>query len=125
MRAYAWLVEKVGKALAWLIIVLAALALLFGGYSMVKRFFTSGLKTEVKLGNEKGKAAVESGSDAVDTVTNRAGSDQEELRKAQETKNEINKQTDAGGVTDAGRSGLCQRSPNRRGCGGVQRTPPR
>lgn len=125
MRFYGWLVKKFGMAIAWLIIVLVTFGLLFGGYSMVKRFFTSGLKTEIKLGKEKGKAAVESGSDAVDTVNNRATSDQEALRQAEETKDEINRQTDAGGVTDAGRSGLCQRSPNRRGCGGVQRAPSR
>ena len=121
---YAWLVKKAGKGLAWLIIVIVVLGLLFGGYSMVKRFFTAGLKTEVKLGNEKAKAGMESGSDAVDTVTNRAASDQEALRQAEETKDEINRQTDAGGVTGAGRRGLCDRTPNRRGCGGVQRATP-
>ncbi len=106
-----------------IILVVLILVAAVAGYYTVKRFFTAGLKTEVKLGNEKGKAATASGSDAVDTVTNRAASDQEALAQAEDTKDEIDRQTDAAGVTAAGRSGLCDRSPNRRGCGGVQRTP--
>lgn len=122
---YKWLVEKVGMAVAWILIVLVVLAVLFGGYQTVKRFFTVGLKTEVKLGSEKGRAATESGSDAVDTVTNRAAADQAALGQAEETKDEIDRATDAGAVTGAGRRGLCDRTPDRVGCGGVQRAPTR
>lgn len=119
-----FLVDKFGKVVARLIVALVIAAVLFGGYMTVKRFFTAGLKTEVKLQKNLGKAGMESGSDAVDTVTNRAASDREALGAAQETKDEIRNQADAGGVTRAGRSGLCDRSPNRRGCGGVQRNNP-
>lgn len=106
-----------------LIVVIAAVLLAFGAYFVVKQFFTSGLKTEVKLGNERAKAGTASGSDAVETVTNRAATDQEALRQAEETKDEIDRQVDAAGVTDAGRRGLCDREPSRRGCGVVQQPP--
>jgi hypothetical protein len=113
----------VSTIVRYLLLALVALALLTGGYLLVKRFFTAGLETEVKLGNERGRAGAESGSDAVDTVVNRGSSDQELLSNAQEVRDEINSQTDAAGVTGAGRRGLCDRAPDRRGCGGVQRPP--
>lgn len=120
---YGWLAKKFGKVVAWLIIIGLILAVAVGGYMTVKRFFTANLKTEVKLNKNLGKAAMESGSDAVDTVSNRAAAEQNQLGAAQETKDEIAKQTDAGSVTRVGRRGLCDGRPNRRGCGGVQRPP--
>lgn len=121
MKIPKFLVDKFGKMWSRVIVIGVILIIAVVGYNMVSRFFTAGIKTEVKLNKNLGKAGIESGRDAVDTVTNRAASDREELDAAQETKDEIRNQADAGGVTRAGRSGLCDRSPNRRGCGGVQR----
>lgn len=113
MNPYGWLVKKLGIVVAWLVIVLFVLAVLFGGYSMVKHFFTSGIKTEAKLGKNQTNAAISSGHDAVDTVGNRQAADAAGQQIVQETRNDINKQTDAGGVTDAGRNGLCRLASHR------------
>jgi hypothetical protein len=124
MNPYGWLVKKVGVALAWLIIVLFVLAVLFAGYQAVKHFFTSGLKTEAKLGKNQTNAAITSGHDAVETIGNRQDADAAGQRTVEETKDDIKNQTDAGGVTDAGRRGLCGLASHRSNPECLQRTPP-
>jgi hypothetical protein len=66
-----------------------------------------GAKTEVKLSKGQAGAAAASGSDAVETVGNRMQADAAGDRTVMETKDAIDNATDAGGVTAAGRSGLC------------------
>lgn len=125
MLGYDWLAKKVGTLVAWLIIIAVVLLLLFAGYQAVKHFFTSGVKTEAKLGKNQTNAAIESGHDAVETVGNRQAADAEGQKTVQETKDAINNATDAGGVTDAGRSGLCRLASHRRNPECVQRAPSR
>lgn len=123
MLGYDWLVKKVGQLFAWLIIVLVVLAVVVGGYMAVKRFFTHGVKTEAKLGKNQTKAAIDSGHDAVETLGNRQAEDAAGQKTVQETKDDISKQTDAGGVTDAGNRGLCRLASHRSNPECLQRTP--
>lgn len=113
MNPYGWLVKKVGLAFAWLIMVAVVLGVLFAVYQMVKHFFTSGVKTEVNLGKNQTNAAINSGHDAVETIGNRQASDEAGRQTVEETKDDIKNQTDAGGVTDAGRRGLCRLASHR------------
>ncbi len=69
---------------------------------------TRGAKTEARLARSQAGAAVQSGADAVATVGQRAAEDAASGRVVEETKDEINEATDAAGVTDAGRNGLCR-----------------
>lgn len=63
--------------------------------------------TETKLATGQAGASIASGTDAVATVGNRQAQDAAGDRTVQETNDAINNATDAGSVTDAGRSGLC------------------
>jgi hypothetical protein len=113
VNAYGWLVKKVGLAFAWLIMIAIVLGVIFAGYEIVKHFFTSGVKTEAKLGKNQTNAAINSGHDAVETIGNRQAEDEAGRQSVEETKNDIKNQTDAGGVTDAGRRGLCRLASHR------------
>lgn len=118
-----FLVDRFGPLVAYLIIGLVAFALLFAGYQAVKHFFSSGAKTEARLGKNQTGAAIETGRDAVETIGNRQAADGEGRRTVQETKDEINKQTTATGVTGAGRRGLCGLASHRRDPQCVQPSP--
>jgi hypothetical protein len=113
MLGYNWLVKKFGLLLAWVLILVVVLTVVFGGYMAVKRFFTHGVSTEAKLGKNQTNAAITSGHDAVETIGNRQAADAEGQRTVQETKDAINRANDAGSVTDAGRSGLCRLASHR------------
>lgn len=111
---------SIGARLITIAVVLGLLVVIGVG---VQRYLTLGAKTENKLNKGLGGAAMESGGDAVNTVSNRASTEAGDLGNVQETRHEIDKQTDAGGVTRAGRSGLCDRPANRGRAGCVQRPP--
>jgi hypothetical protein len=125
IEPYGWLVKKVGVAVAWLIIIAVVLGVLFAGYQTVKHFFTSGVKAEAKLGKNQTNAAINSGHDAVETIGNRQAADEADRQAVEETKDDIKNQTDAGGVTDAGRRGLCRLASHRSNPECVQHPPPR
>ena len=101
-----WLVRKVGKGAAWLILVLLVVLLIVGGYMGVKRFFTKDLTTQVKVSRAQTGAAIESGKQAVETVGARSEAEASGAAGVLETKNEIDHATDPGGVTSAGLNGL-------------------
>lgn len=87
--------------------VIAVIALL--GIIVAWNLWQSSLtvKTRAKLQQEQTGAAIESGSDAVNTIGNRQTEDAAGASTVLETQREINNATDAGGVTDAGLGGLC------------------
>jgi hypothetical protein len=101
-----WLIKKLGKAGALLLIVAFVLALFVGGYYSVKHYFTAGLDTQVKVGKAQTGAAIESGHQAVETIGNRQAAEANGAATVQEAQHEIDNATDPGGVTDAGISGL-------------------
>jgi hypothetical protein len=106
-----------------IVVFLVVLGLAVGGYMAIMRFFTANLKTENKLNRGLGEAAMESGGDAVGTVSNRAASEAGQLKTVEEQNDEIRNQADAGSITRLGRRGLCDRRPDRRGCGELPRPP--
>lgn len=63
--------------------------------------------TRVKLERNQAGAAIQSGKDAIGTLGNRQVEDAQGTETVTETQHEIDNATDAGGVTDAGRNGLC------------------
>lgn len=103
---YAWLAGKVGKVVAWLIIVVVLLLVLGGIYKAVQRYFVGDLATQVNVQKAQTGAAIESGHVAVDMVGNRQVAEQNGAATVQETQREINNATDPGGITDAGLNGL-------------------
>lgn len=103
---YRWLVKKVGKLWALLIVIALVLAALVGGYESIKNYFTAGLKTEVKVSRGRTGAAIESGNQAVNTVGNRQSAEENGAAVVEEAQHAIDNATDPAGVTDAGLNGL-------------------
>lgn len=64
-------------------------------------------KAEATLAKGQSGAAIESGKDAVGTISDRIAADQAGDNTVQETKDAINNAGDAASVDRAGRSGLC------------------
>ena len=65
-----FLIEKFGKAIATLIMVILLLLVFGGGYLLVKNHFTAGPEAQSKLNKAQGSATQQSGTDAVNTVGN-------------------------------------------------------
>jgi hypothetical protein len=103
----AFLVEKFGPLLAKVIFWGVAIALLVAVLGVAKCSYDQRAKTEIKLSKGQAGAAVASGADAVGTLGNRMQADAIGDNTVMETQNAIHNATDAGGVTAAGRSGLC------------------
>lgn len=101
-----FLIKKLGRAGAWLLVAIVALAVLVGLYKAVDHYFTGDLKTEVNVGRSQTAAAVESGRQAVNTIGNRQQAELNGAATVEETHHEIDNATDPGGVTDAGLNGL-------------------
>jgi hypothetical protein len=99
----------VAKLIFWGAIGLLVAAMLAVG----KCSYDQRAKTEIKLSKGQAGAAVASGSDAVATVGNRMQADAAGDQTVTETKDAIKNASDAGGVTAAGRSGLCGLAGNR------------
>jgi ribosomal protein S16 len=93
----------VGKLIA----TFAVLALLFGGYMTVKRFFTAGLKTEVKLQKENAKASIEAGAEAMNTVSQVETKAAETRQTVKEAQDEVAKAPD-GDSNDAADRAVCR-----------------
>jgi uncharacterized protein (UPF0333 family) len=103
---YAWLIAKVGRVVAWLIILVVLLLVLGGIYQAVKHYFVGDLAAQVETEKAQTGAAIESGHVAVDTVGNRQAAEQNGAVAVRETQSEINNATDPGGITNAGLNGL-------------------
>jgi hypothetical protein len=106
MWIYKWLAAKLGKAVAWLIIILLFAGILFGIYKSVENYFTAGLETQVKLGKGQTGAAIESGHQAVNDVANRQATEANGAATVEDIQHEINNASDPGAVTAAGLDGL-------------------
>ena len=104
----AFLITRFGPALAKVIFWGVAIALLLAVLGVAKWTYDRGAKTEIKLSKGQAGAAVASGSDAVGTLGNRMQADAAGDNTVMETNDAIHHATDARGVTDAGRSGLCK-----------------
>lgn len=82
-------------------------------------------KTTADLAKGQAGAAVQSGGDAVETLGNRMAADVAGQDTVKETEDAIANATDAAGVSDAGRSGLCGLRGYRNHPDCVQRAGPR
>jgi hypothetical protein len=102
-----FLVARFGPLLAKVIFWAAAATLLITVLMVGKCSYDQRARTEVNLAKGQAGAAVASGTDAVGTVGNRMAADAAGDTTVMETKDAIDNATDAGGVTAAGRSGLC------------------
>lgn len=101
------LIEKLGPTLAKIVFWGVAALLLVAVLGIAKCSYDQRAKTELKLSKGQAGAAVASGADAVGTLGNRMQADAIGDNTVMETNNAIDHATDAGGVTAAGRSGLC------------------
>lgn len=63
---------------------------------------------EGKLGTNQAGAAIESGTDAVETVGNQQGNESQIKGDVEETQNAVDEANDSAGADAAGRDGLCQ-----------------
>lgn len=108
-----WLIKRFGKLFGWLLTAGVPILILLALYFSLSSFFSKGAKTEAKLGRTQTEAAIESGSDAVETISNRQVVDKANDRIVQEASDDVKKQTSGGGVTRAGRNGLCRLPGNR------------
>ncbi|WP_447724654.1 hypothetical protein [Sphingomonas koreensis] len=107
--------------------VTLVIAILFG-LSQCERARTAG--TEAKVSKGQTDAAIESGSDAVDTLGNRSAADVTGDRISQENEDAIRKAEGAnapvaGPVRDAGLASLCRRAAYSRDPRCVQPSPTR
>jgi len=102
------LIERFGPTLAkiifWGAIALLAVAVL----GLAKCTYDRAAKTEIKLSKGQAGAAVQSGSDAVETLGNRMQADAAGDKVVTETKDEIHNANDSASATAAGRRGLCR-----------------
>lgn len=69
--------------------------------------WTAKPKAEAKLGKNQTGAAIESGSDAVNTVGARGKAETDLDRKVNDANDKVGRATDAAGADAAGRDGLC------------------
>lgn len=95
------------------IIVLGAVVLGLAAFALSQWRSAHTAKTEARLERGLGDAKIESGHDAVETIGNRQAADAAGQEIVRETKDDVAKQVDAGGATDAGRRGLCRLTGNR------------
>lgn len=104
-----WIEKNLAKAMTIAVFLLVIAAVLVLHQCAAERT----AKTETRLATGQAGAALNSGADAVGVVGNRQAADAAGDRTVMETKDEIDNATDAAGVTDAGRSGLCGLAGNR------------
>lgn len=96
------------KPIVYLLVALAAVLALWWLYSAI----TANPKAEARLGRNQAEAALESGTDAVNTV-GQAGDRESNLDKGTEDAGrKIDAAPDAAGADAAGSERLCQLSPD-------------
>lgn len=103
---YTWVAKKLGKGVAWLIIILLVLGLGVGIYKGIQNYFVGGLATQAKIGEATTGAAIESGHQAVNDVANRQATEANGAATVEDIQHEINNASDPGAVTAAGLDGL-------------------
>jgi hypothetical protein len=111
------------QAIALIALVVLVALVVFAGPAACNKIRSLGAQN--RLTQSQLNASGQSGHDAVETVGNRQAADEAGRRTVEETKDEISKQTDAGGVTDAGRRGLCRLASHRGDAECLQHPPAR
>lgn len=94
---------RVGRAMALLaVLIIAIWAVLF-----LRGLLTAGARTEARLGSEQGRAAIESGRDAIGTAASARQREDDLDRKTKEIQDEVTRAPDGVSADIAGRNGLC------------------
>lgn len=97
-----------GLSLTWKIVgLVAALALTVWAFTFVRGLFVGDLDTQAKLGTEQADAAIESGTDAVETIGNAGKRDDTIDGKVKGIDNAIDQADDAGAADADLRERLC------------------
>lgn len=110
----------IGRALAIIAVLLLALWVAM----FLRDLLTTRQRTEARLGNEQGHAAIESGRDAIGTATAARRREDDLDRKTREIQDEVNDAPDGRAADIAGRNGLCH-AHNICGEDGMYRPDPR
>jgi type 1 glutamine amidotransferase len=95
------------KAVWKLVVVLATALFLFLAYNFVDDFFSKEDEVKAEISQNQADAAVESGKDAVNTVTNQYTKEIERTETVRVIQNEVNNAKDFHSAHAAGASGLC------------------
>jgi hypothetical protein len=98
------------KALGWVwkLVLVAALALfIFLAYNFVDDLFSKEDEVRAELSENQAEAAVESGKDAVSTITIQNTRETERIETVRVIQNEVNNAQDFTTAHDAGSYGLC------------------
>lgn len=85
-----------------IVIILAVVAFLF-----VRDLFVGGLETEAELGANQGQAAIESGKDAVGTVSDQNKREEDRARSVDELEDRLDEANTVDDAHDAGADWLC------------------
>lgn len=88
-----FMLDKFGKAVSIVIMVISVSLVLGLGYFTVKNYFTAGLEAQSKLNKAQGSATQKSGTDAVNTVGNVMGNEQAHDDLTKENTDAIDKAT--------------------------------
>lgn len=92
----------------WQVIIVAVAALfIFLAFNFVSDLFNKDDEVRAELSENQAEAAVESGKDAVNTVTIQNTREIERTETVRVIQNEVNSAQDFTGAHDAGASGLC------------------
>ena len=86
----------------------ATLAIIVALFLAVRSLFIGDANVRADLGNEQAGAAIESGSDAVETVGGNEGAADETRDKVTGVQEDVDQASDAAGADAAGRNGLCE-----------------
>lgn len=95
------------KAVWKVVVVILAALFIFLAYNFVDDLFSKGDETSAELSENQAEAAVESGRDAVNTVTNQYTREVERTETVRVIQNEVNNAQDFHSAHTAGASGLC------------------
>lgn len=97
-----------GLSLLWkLIIGLLAVAFIFFAYNFVDDWFSKDDEVRAELSENQTEAAIESGVDTVNTVTNQYTRETERIETIREVQKEVNNATTIHDAHVAGARGLC------------------
>lgn len=95
------------KAIWKIVVVVLAALFLFLAYNFVDDFFSKDDEVRAELSENQTEAAVESGKDAVNTVTNQYTREVERTETVRVIQNEVNNAKDFSSAHAAGANGLC------------------
>ena len=92
------------KAITAVLVAIAAIWVLTFVYDLV----VGSKDVEAKLGTNQAGAAIESGTDAVETVGNQQGNEAQIEDDVEDIQDAVDEANDSAGADAAGRNGLCQ-----------------